>query len=60
MIGRLSTVRNKELGLERSWLPGRTAAVSSYFGDIIMLVMYEECFEDLEDSCLHSQSEIGF
>ena len=26
MIGQLSTARNKELGLELSWLPGRTVS----------------------------------
>jgi len=64
MVGQLYPVRNGEIRRDYSWLRGRTVcdvlALSSSFAEIIVLFVYKEHFEELEDSFLHSYSEIGF
>jgi hypothetical protein len=58
MIGQPCPVRYEEIGRDCSWLRGRTVrdvlALSSSFAEIIMLFMYKEHSEQLEDSFLHS------
>lgn len=58
MIGQLCHVLNEEIGRDCSWLSGRTVsdvlALSCSFAEIIMLFVYKEHFEELEDSFLHS------
>jgi len=58
MVDQLCPVRNEEISRDCSWLRGRTVidvlALSSSFAKIIVLFMYKEHFEELEDSFLHS------
>jgi hypothetical protein len=57
-VKQLCPLRNEEIGRDCSWLRGRTVsdvlALSSSFAEIILLFMYKELFEELEDSFLHS------
>jgi hypothetical protein len=58
MIDQLCPVRNEEICRDYSWLRGRTFSdvlvLSSSFAEIMVLFMYKEHFEELEDIFLHS------